>query len=337
MNTPSIGIVSIGTYLPKTYETSEEIAKKSGIPQEIIESKLGFSQKPIPGPDDHTCQMGIWAAEQALEKGGVDRLTIDLVIYIGEEHKEYPLWTAGIKLQEAIGAVNAFAFDMQQRCGTMVMALKVAKDMMIADPEINTVLLAGGYRNSDFIDYSNPRTRFMYNLGAGGAAVILKKGHPHNLVLGSHIITDGSFSEDVAVVAGGTKHPITAEAIEQRLNYLDVMDPVGMKARLEQKSMDNFLKVIHRSLAKSGYTAQDLDYLAILHMKRSAHRYVLAELGLAEEQSYYLSEYGHIGQCDQILSLELGLASGRLKPGDVTVLVSAGIGYAWDACTVRWG
>ncbi|ARU62888.1 hypothetical protein CBW65_19325 [Tumebacillus avium] len=337
MNTPSIGIVSTGTYLPQTYQTSEEIAKLSGLPQEVIETKLGFSKKPVPGPDDHTCQMGIRAAQQALKKGGVDPRTIDLVIYIGEEHKEYPLWTAGIKLQEAVGAVNAFAFDLQQRCGTMVLAIKVAKDMMTSDPEINTVLLAGGYRNGDFIDYTNPRTRFMYNLGAGGAAVILKKGHEQNLVLQSHILTDGSFSEDVAVVAGGTKHPITAEALEQRLNYLDVMDPAGMKARLEQKSMDNFLKVIHRSLEKSGYAAQDLGYLAILHMKRSAHQYVLRELGLQEEQSYYLSEYGHIGQCDQILSLELGLSSGRLRPGAVTVLVSAGIGYAWDACTVRWG
>lgn len=337
MNQTAIGIVSTGVYLPSTYQTSREISEQSGIPQEIIETKMGFSRKTIPGPDDHTCQMGIWAAQRAIEKGGIDPATIDLVIYIGEEHKEYPLWTAGIKLQQEVGALNAWAFDVQQRCGTMVMALKVAKDMMIADPEIQTVLLAGGYRNSDFIDYTNPRTRFMYNLAAGGAAVILKKSHEENVLLGSHIITDGSFSEDVAVVAGGTKHPISAEAIEKRLNYLDVMDPEGMKQRLEQKSMDNFIKVMEKALAKSGLTNNDIDYLSILHMKRSAHDYVLRHFGLHDEQSVYLSEYGHIGQIDQILSLELGLESGRIKAGDRIVMVSAGIGYAWDACVVQWG
>ncbi|MCX7568842.1 3-oxoacyl-ACP synthase [Tumebacillus sp. DT12] len=337
MNQTAIGIVSTGVYLPSTYQTSREISEQSGIPQEIIETKMGFSRKTIPGPDDHTCQMGIWAAQRAIEKGGIDPATIDLVIYVGEEHKEYPLWTAGIKLQQEVGALNAWAFDVQQRCGTMVMALKVAKDMMIADPEIQTVLLAGGYRNSDFIDYTNPRTRFMYNLAAGGAAVILKKGHEENVLLGSHIITDGSFSEDVAVVAGGTKHPISAEAIEKRLNYLDVMDPEGMKQRLEQKSMDNFIKVMEKALAKSGLTHDDIDYLSILHMKRSAHDYVLRHFGLNEEQSVYLSEYGHIGQIDQILSLELGLENGRIKDGDRIVMVSAGIGYAWDACVVQWG
>lgn len=335
--TPPIGIVSTGTYLPSRWETSADIAAQSGIPQEIIENKMGFTRKPVPGPDDHTCQMGIWAAEKALRKSGLDPKQIDLVLYIGEEHKEYPLWTAGIKLQHAIGAENAWAFDLQQRCGTMVMALKVAKDMMLADPDIRTVLLAGGYRNCDFIDYTNPRTRFMYNLAAGGAAVILQKGHAENQLLGSHIVTDGSFSEDVAVVAGGTKHPMTAEALEQRLNYLDVMDPEGMKARLEQKSMQNFTKVIERAVEKSGFTPADIDYLAILHMKRSAHDHVLQHFGLRDEQTFYLRDYGHIGQCDQILSLELGLDSGRIKPGDLIVLVSAGIGYAWDAVVVRWG
>lgn len=72
-------------------------------------------------------------------------------------------------------------------------------------------------------------------------------------------------------------------------------------------------------------------------MKRSAHEHVLKRLGLSERQSFYLEEYGHIGQIDQILSLELGLQTGRIKPGDLVVLVSAGIGYAWDACAIRWG
>src|SRR5690606_28180134 len=108
------------------------------------------------------------AAKEAIQKGGVDPLDIDLVIYIGEEHKEYPLWTAGIKLQHDIGAENAWAFDVALRCGTTIMAIKLAKDMMHSDERINTVLLAGGYRNVDFINYENPRTRFMYNLGAGG-------------------------------------------------------------------------------------------------------------------------------------------------------------------------
>ncbi|WP_042460974.1 3-oxoacyl-ACP synthase [Neobacillus dielmonensis] len=332
-----IGILSTGTYLPDVTISGKEIAELAGLPPAVVEGKMGIKKKHIPGLQDHTCQMGIVAAKKALEKAGIDPLEIDLVIYIGEEHKEYPLWTAGIKLQEEIGAYNAWAFDLALRCGTTVMALKVAKSMMLADPEINTVLLAGGYRNVDFIDYQNPRTRFMYNLGAGSGAILLRKGYEENLLLETKLITDGSFSEDVVVVAGGTKNPITKEALENRQNMLDVLDPEGMKQRLEQQSMTNFLKVIRESIRKSGYTVEKINYLAILHMKRSAHQYVLDELGLSEEQSIYLEEYGHIGQFDQILSLELALEQEKIKDGDVVVFVSAGIGYAWGATTIKWG
>ncbi|KMJ57883.1 hypothetical protein AB685_13660 [Bacillus sp. LL01] len=333
----SVGIVSVGTFLPENFMTSKEIAEKSGIPIYVVEEKLGIKTKPVAADKDHTCEMGIKAARVAMEKGNVDPEEIDLIIYIGEEHKEYPLWTAALYMQKQLGAVNAVGFDMALRCGTTIMGIKLAKDMMIADESIRTVLLAGGYRNEDFIDYTNPRTRFMYNLGAGGGAILLKKDYGENGVLSSHLITDGSFSEDVVVVAGGTKHPISAEALKRRQNKLDVLDPEGMKARLEEKSMRNFLQVIRGSLSKSGFTQEDVDYLGILHMKRSAHDYVLHELGLSEHQSIYLEDYGHIGQIDQILSLELALQQGRIKEGDIIVLVSAGIGYAWGATTIQWG
>ncbi|QED50050.1 3-oxoacyl-ACP synthase [Cytobacillus dafuensis] len=332
-----IGILSTGIYLPDQYITGEEIAIKAGIPKEIVEGKMGIKRKTVPGIEDHTCEMGIRAAKKAIKKANIDPLNIDVVIYIGEEHKEYPLWTAGIKLQEELGAHNAWAFDTALRCGTTVMALKVAKNLMIADPEINTVLLAGGYRNGDFIDYKNPRTRFMYNLGAGGGAIILQKGLKKNCLLETEIMTDGSFSEDVVVVAGGTKYPLTSTALEEGRYQLDVLDPAGMKARLEQKSMSNFLNVIRKSVHKSGYSEKDISYVGMLHMKKSAHEYVLKELGLSEDASIYLEDYGHIGQIDQILSLELAEKSGKLNNGDVAVLVSAGIGYAWGASTIKWG
>lgn len=330
-----VGLVSTGIYLPEQRESAAEIARKAGLPLEVVENKLGIKEKPIPGPDDHTCEMGIRAARNALKKGNINAEDIDLIIYIGEEYKEYPLWTAAIKMQEQVGAINAWAFDAAMRCGTTIMAMKVAKSILLADQNVKTVLLAGGYRNGDFIHYDNPRTRFMYNLSAGGGAMILQKGCKHNTLLESSIISDGSFSEDVVVTAGGTKNPLTPHNFDQY--QLDVVNPEGMKSRLEEKSMSNFLRVIREALSRNGYREQDIDYIGMLHMKRSAHEYVLAELGLGLEQSIYLENYGHIGQIDQILSLELAEQEGKIKSGDIVVLVSAGIGYAWGATVIKWG
>ncbi|MFJ8090286.1 3-oxoacyl-ACP synthase [Lysinibacillus sp. NPDC095746] len=333
----TVGIVSTGIYIPQTKMTSKEIARLSNIPEDIIRQKMGIYEKPIPGEQDHTVQMGIWAAQDAIRKAQIDPKDIDVVIYMGEEHKEYPLWTASIKMQEELGAVNAWAFDVQLRCGTTIMALKLAKSLMASDDSVQTILLAGGYRNVDFIDYSNPRTRFMYNLAAGGGAILLQKNYDKNRLLEADIMTDGSFSEDVVVPVGGTKKPLTPSDLENNLYQLDVIDPIGMKERLEQKSLSNFLKVIRTSLAKSGLNEGDIRYLAMLHMKKSAHDYILSELGLQQEQSIYLREYGHIGQIDQIVSLQLALDEGRIHDGDIVTLVSAGIGYVWGAITIRWG
>lgn len=332
-----IGIVSTGLYIPNQSMTAEEIAAASGVPLHVVKEKMGITKKPISGPDDHTVQMGIWAARNALERGQVDPKSIDCIIYIGEEHKEYPLWTAAIKTQEEIGAFHAWGFDIALRCGTTILALKLAKSLMLSDNSIDTILLAGGYRNGDLVDYTNERTRFMFNLGAGGGAIVLKKNHGQNMLLESDIMTDGSFSEDVLVPVGGTKMPLTNELLASGKYRLDVTDPEGMKKRLEQKSMQNFLKVIRHSLSKSGYTEQDISFVAMLHMKKSAHDYVLREMGLTEDQSIYLHEYGHIGQMDQIISLQLAEQQGKLQQGDIVVLVSAGIGYAWGATTIKWG
>lgn len=332
-----IGIRSTGVYLPACYLTGQDIARESGLPLEVVEEKLGIHRKPVPGPDDHTVEMGIRAARRAMEKGGIDPGEIDLVIYIGEEYKEHLVQTAATRLQGGVGACRAWGFDIQLRCGTMVLGLKVARDMMAADRRLNTVLLAGGYRNVDLINYRNPRVRFMYSLAAGGAAVVLQKNLKRNRVLGSHVITDSNLAGSVGVVAGGTKVPLTPEALENGLYTLDVFDPEGMKSRLEEVSMPNFLSVIERAVADSGHRPEDIGYLCILHMKRSAHDYILSKLGLKPEQAIYLSDYGHIGQIDQVLSLELALERGLVKDGDLVVMVSAGVGYAWVATAVKWG
>ena len=149
----TVGILSTGIYLPEKIMTGLEIAEQAGLPAEVVENKMGIRKKTVPGPGDHTCAMGIKAAKSAIEKAGIDPKDIDVVIYVGEEHKEYPLWTAAIKLQEEIGAYRAWAFDTALRCGTTIMAMKLAKSLMETDPDISTVLLAGGYRNSDFINY----------------------------------------------------------------------------------------------------------------------------------------------------------------------------------------
>ena len=220
------GIIGTGIYIPEGRMTAAEIsvATQGCWSEEAIVEKLGIIEKPIPGPGDGTQEMGARAALDCLANTGVKASEIDLIISIGEEWKEYPLTTTAIYIQERIGAHNAWAIDMQQRCCTAVAAMKIARDMMFADPEIATVLIAGGYRNGDFIDYTNKSVSFMFNLGAGAGALLMKRNPGINALLGTHLITDGSMASDAGVEFGGTEKPITCENIGVAYHSLRVFD-----------------------------------------------------------------------------------------------------------------
>ena len=328
-------MTGLGVYLPERRMSAAEIAAASGLPEAVVRDKLGIERKPLPGPDDHTNTMGLKAARAALADAGVAPQAVDVVISINEEHKDYPVWTSGIKLAHDLGAARAWAFDVGQKCGTGVLGLKLARDLIAADPAVSTVLVAGGYRNVDLIDYRDPAVRFMYNLGAGGGAALVQRGPRGHEILSARFITDGSFALDVLVPVGGTRAPLTPANLHDY--RLQVTDPEGMRERLEAKSLANFAAVVREALAEAGATPADITYIAMLHMKRSAHEGVLQRLGLAPERSIYLSDYGHLGQLDQFLSLKLARDGGRLKRGDLVVLVAAGVGYVWNALCLRWG
>lgn len=334
-----VGIVGVGLYIPEERMTAKEIAEKTnGVwAEDAVKNKLGIIEKPIPGRKDGTQAMGVKAGLDALERTGVDPLDIDLILGIGEEWKEYPLTTSAIYIQENIGAKNAWAIDLQQRCGTCVAAMKMAKDMMIADPEIETVMIVGGYRNGDLIDYSDKNVSMLFNLSAGGGAIILQHNYRKNVLLGSHFLTDGSLAHDAGVEIGGTVNPVTPENAEESKKSLRLMNPVHMKDRLNEVSMNNWMHCIDRAFEKSGMDKNEIGYLAVLHFKYSQHRNMLELLELTDEQTNYLSNFGHMGQLDQIVSLHLGLKQGKIKDGTIVSMIAAGIGYAWAANVIRWG
>ena len=341
MSAINVGIVGTGIYRPGAVMGAKEISEKThGVwSEEAVRDKLGINQKYIPadGLADGTQEMGALAALDCLKNTGVDPLEIDVILCIGEEWKEYPLTTSALYIQDRIGAVNAWGIDVQNRCCTCVSAMKIAKDMLMADEDINTIMVVGGYRNGDFVDYTDRNMSMMYNLSAGGGAIILKKNYNQNLLLGSHILSDGSLARTAGVEIGGTARPLTCENLEEAAHSLRLFEPEKMKNRLNEVSADNWITCIEQSLKKSGMSKADLGYLAILHIKRSAHLGMLRDLGLSEDQSIYLEDYGHIGQIDQILSLHLALEEGKVKDGTVVCMLAAGIGYVWAANIIKWG
>lgn len=334
-NDKIIGIRSIGCYLPTDIRDSKYIAEASGIPQGIILNKFGIKQVHKAPPDESVSAMGVKAALKALD--GFDVNKLDLVVYCGSEYKDYYLYNCAAKIQAELGAVNANAFEIHSLCSAGVYSLKVVKSMMLADDDLNSVLLVSSSKEGDLINYQDSDSRFMFNFGDGAAAVLVEKGFARNVILETSMITDGSFADDIGVMGIGSVNFQKFSTMPYKDRFLSVADIDQMKARLDPITLNNFLTVISRAVEKSGYSQDMIDFIAPIFMKRSILENLLGSFGLTETNSFVLEDYGHCQSADCFISLQQGEKLGRLKDGDLAVLVSAGTGYTWAATAVKWG
>ena len=339
-----MGIVSTGTWFPETYVTAAEIAEQSGLPEWVVREKLGIERKFVADPSVHPNEMAVNAARRAIDRAGIDPLEIDVVLSTTEEWREYLLWTTAIDIAHEIGAKNAWGLDIHARCVTTIAALKLARSLMADDPNIDTILIGGGYAISHFIDLGDVNTSFLFNIGAGAGAMIVRRDWPENRVRGIHLIADGTMSRHVIVPASGTMQHPTDASVEEGGFKFRLVEPEAMKNRLGEVSIGNWLECVDRALENSGrkpdgksYTRADIDFFNMSLVKPSAHREMLDRLGLAEEQSVYISDIGHIGEQDAIINIEAGIEQGRLRPGDTMAVIAAGIGYVWGGAIIEWG
>ncbi len=337
-----IGIVDFENYLPEGIITAEELSPLVNIPADILRTKMGINQKHVGGPEDHPAKMAVKAAKRLLERNSIDPLDLDMILFAGETYCEYVCWTAAIKIQNELGADNAYAWDLGFRCAGTPLALKVAKDMMKSDDDIKEVLIVGGNTNAYLIDYQDKNQSFMFDMSPAGCAILLRKDYPHNEVLETGIITDHVFCDDVIGKWGGTLYPID-DAIAgdpeklRKAKLIHLSDPEGMKKRLAERSLPNFTNAVNIALRKSGFQQEDLDFISITHINPKSHAAILNALGMTEKQSIYLENDGHCGHVDQTLALDYGIKSGAVKEGSLCALLGAGTGYAFACTIVRWG
>jgi len=326
-----VSLAATASYLPERWMTAAEVGERSAIPEAVIVEKFGLRGKHIAADDEHVSDLSVRAAERLLGETGIEPEAIDVVMYYGSMWKDYAVWQAAPWIAHRIGAKRAYAVEYDNvSCGTPV-ALRIARDMLLAEDDIETVLVVAACRESYLLDYANERSRFMFNFGDGAVAGLLVKDGERNPVLGCHGITDGSLSLQVKVPSGGSVSP------NGGYRYLDVDDPAEMKDVLDRVSLKNFVAAARGALERSGAGLEDVGYLCGIHMKPSMHRALLAELGVDESRAAYLDDTGHMSGVDPLLALDRAARAGDLDDGDLVLLLAAGTGYTWAASVVQWG
>lgn len=342
--TASVHISATAGYLPDEVVTSASIAAASGIPESVIVDRFGLTGRHLAAADEHVCDMAVAAGRTLFDESGIDPATIDVVVYFGSQWKEYPVWQAAPLIAHRLGCAGAFALELDYvSCGSPV-AARIVRDMLVAEPDISRVLMVGASRETRLIDPQNRRIRFALDFGDGAVAALVTRDASagYATILGSHAISDGSYSLHVKMPIGGSVQPLPgpgdhAAAGGPYRPQLDVDDLDTMKQRLNADSLPAFIAAAEGAVKRSGLTIDDVDFVCPIHLKRSMHRALLDELGVDESRSIYLSDTGHMSGVDPLFALDRAHREGRLTPGSVCLLLAAGTGYTWAATCLRIG
>ncbi|RCJ26515.1 beta-ketoacyl-ACP reductase [Nostoc sp. ATCC 43529] len=334
---PTVGIASVSYYIPKGILTSKEMAQLANLPEFVFTEKIGIKQKPIADRDEHPSDMGIKAALEAINKAKIIPSKIDLIAYCAAGDYDYRFWSPAAKIQEAIGADNAFAFEVRNFCNSGNLGIHICRNMLLADNDLSYALVVCSDKLSMLLDYSDVNSLSTFMMADGAAAAILKKEEPSNQILSYHAITNAKLVDCLKVESAGTRFPVGGGQINDELNYLKVKDPQGLETILSALYLENYGKVIRKSLEKSGYLIKDVDFLLTNQVKKSLSKGILESLNLKDEQTFIsLPEYGHLGAVDTMFGLAKTLESNKIKPGNLVVLASSAAGFSWAALTVKY-
>lgn len=316
-------------YMPDTFDYSEDISERTGIPREVVVEKLGIKRKPIERSLS-TSEMASRSLKALMEGGKVDRDEVRFLISAGSDYKDRYVWTMAPKLLHEIGLDSAYGFDLSMQCVGSLVALDMARSkVMVSGP--GTGILSIATKQNSIVNYGDRSSTFMFDFSDGSLAVALSQEEGMYEIMESSFISDGSFT-DVVYSEFGERY---TENVDPNSRFLRVDPGQEWKERMGTVSENNFMKVIHESLERSSVKPEEIGYLAFLHTKKSFHTKVMNNLGLDSSRSIYLGDYGHMQGVDPFLSLRLAEDAGKIHGGDYILLVSSGTGWTWGATVLK--
>jgi 3-oxoacyl-[acyl-carrier-protein] synthase III len=335
---PPIGIAGVATELADLRVGSEDFARISNIPLQVVEQKLGFKQLFRWGSGQGPMATGVRCARRAL--GGMDAREVDLICTVAHPyHAEREIYGFGALLQDLIGAERAEVMDIADTCASITLGIQTVRELMIAEPHIKNVLIVGVVTMLDMLDFSNPRTTWMANLSDGAGAMLLRRDPTlDNVVLESAQVADPTFIDDVLTASPYLKDPISYRHRFRRFLpwYIEVVNKDSMKDRLDKVALPGFAAAIKESLERSGFRADQVDYIGANTMKPSMWRGLLDNFKLKPEGQIYLEEAGHVGYLDQFFFIQKIREERKLPQGGVAVLATPGVGFHWTATTIAF-
>jgi 3-oxoacyl-[acyl-carrier-protein] synthase-3 len=327
MNKITAAITAVGKYVPEYVLTNKELETMVETNDEWIISRTGIKERRIlKEAGKGTSFLAIKSAENLIEKSNLDPKSIELVI-LCTATPDMQAASTGAFVATAIGAVNAFSFDLESACSSFLYGLSVAA-AYIESKRYQKVLLIGADMNSSMIDYTDRATCIIFGDGAG--AVLVEPTEDGNGLQDEYMRSDGSGREFLNVAAGGSVLPATEETVKNRQHFARQEGQTVFK-----NAVFNMADVCEKILDKNNLTHEDVDWLAAHQANKRIVEATARRISL-DPSKVMLNIQNYGNTTSATLPLLLADYEKQLKKGDKVILAAFGGGFSWGSIYFKW-
>ncbi len=322
-------ITGTGSFLPETVLTNYDLEKMVDTSDEWIRQRTGIVERRIADNDVATSDLSVQAARLAIKHAQIDPLDIQMILVATVTPDTFFPSTA-CYVQKGIGSKNASAMDISAACAGFLYGLDLANGLIVSG-QYDTILVVGGEVFNNIVDWQDRNTCVLFGDGAG-AAVVQATEEPKG-ILSSYIGSDGDYADInlLGIPAGGSRMPVTAEAIDQHLDKIQMngREVFKLGVRLMPEAAECALK-------KADISVDEIDLLIPHQANLRIIEAVGHRLGVPREKVYVnVDKYGNTSAATVIIALDEAIRDGTAKPGDLILLVTFGAGLTWGSTLIR--
>ncbi|MDB2562590.1 ketoacyl-ACP synthase III [Sulfurimonas sp.] len=319
---------SIGAYVPKKILTNDDLATMVDTTDEWITKRTGIKERHIAAKDETTSDLGVKAAELAIERSGIDKNEIDMVICATISPDYFCMPSTATTISTKLGLGTATAFDISAACTGFVYILSIAKAFIESGMKKN-ILIVGAEKLSAITDYTDRGTCILFGDGAG-AAVISATDKKEEAIIDVHTGADGTYADLLMTPNGGTGSP--HDSIEQEAGacYMQMKGNETFKVAVRTLTKD-----VVEILADNNIQSEEVNHFIPHQANYRIIKAVGDALKMKEEQVVLtVAKYGNTSGASIPMAINDIYEEGKLKSGELMLLDAFGGGLTWGSALV---
>ena len=327
MNKITAAITAVGGYVPDYVLSNKVLETMVDTNDEWITSRTGIKERRILKEEGKgTSYLAIKAAQDLLKKGNIDPKEIDLVL-MATTTPDMPVAATGVYVATQIGAVNAFAYDLQAACSSFLYGMSTAS-AYIESGRYKKILLIGADKMSSIIDYTDRATCIIFGDGAG--AVLFEPNYEGLGFQDEYLRSDGIGREYLKIEAGGSILPTSKETVENNKHYVYQDGTTVFKYAVKGMS-DVSEEIMHRN----NLTKEDVNWLVAHQANKRILDATAGRMELDDSKVLMnIEKYGNTTSAT--LPLLLFDFEKKLKKGDKLIFAAFGGGFTWGSIYLKW-